>query len=343
MERPFPGLLRAVRPIRVAALHDVRVELRRIERSRDAVVEQRRPEEKPVLAVDHLLHLRFRRAHVYGPFDLPFDERRIQRLAAVVRCPDLADLPDARLLVHLDFGDVRRERVRGRHADGAAAVVATELLRSVSAGGRERRSLGRLGELTRLGETHRTLRRGGGAELEPHVRGRAAHLRGDGGAQLVGELLARLARGQAHHESDAARVRAEIHRGQISVSGDDGYVARIAADLFRADLAEQRVHALSDVARAAVHGHAARAVQLEQHSALRHVVRVDGIRGAADVHRARHAQPAPASQLSVALFPARRQLDDVEALEEPVRGDLLPVDRLDALPDEVAPPYLDRI
>src|SRR5688572_6264463 len=43
MERAFPRLLRAVRPLRIERLDDARVELRAIERGRDRVVEQARP------------------------------------------------------------------------------------------------------------------------------------------------------------------------------------------------------------------------------------------------------------------------------------------------------------
>jgi hypothetical protein len=84
-----------------------------------------------------------------GALDLALDQHRGQRLAAVVGHPDLLDGDDPGLLVDRDLGDVGREGVGGRGADGAAAVVAAQLLGAVAAGGGEGAEL-RLGELVGL-------------------------------------------------------------------------------------------------------------------------------------------------------------------------------------------------
>ncbi len=212
------------------------------------------------------------------------------------------------------------ERIRGRRADGAASIIPAQLLRAITAGGGQRHALGRLCLLARLRE------------------GIAS-----GGVQLGGELLARLARRQPDHEGDAARVGAQVDRREIGVGRDDGHLARIAAHLLGGDLAEERVDALPDVGGAAEDRHAAGAVELHQHTALRHLVGIDGISRAADVHRAGHAQPAPAAQLAVAHGPARGLFHQLEAFQETVGGDALAVDRLDELADEVAPAHLDGI
>src|SRR5581483_10128407 len=85
--------------------------------------------------------------------DLALDERGVDGAAAVVRRPDALDLPDAGLDVDVHLDDVRAEAVGGRGADGAAAVVAAELLGAVAAGRAERAEL-RLGELHRLAKAH---------------------------------------------------------------------------------------------------------------------------------------------------------------------------------------------
>src|SRR6266851_2110317 len=58
----------------IVALHDARVDLRRVQRGRDPVVEQRGAEEQPAAVVDHLLHLGFGGAHVHRAFDLAFHQ-----------------------------------------------------------------------------------------------------------------------------------------------------------------------------------------------------------------------------------------------------------------------------
>src|SRR5690606_37480129 len=75
---------------------------------------------------------------------------------------------------------------------------------------------------------------------------------------------------------------------------------------------------------------------------LRHLVRIDRVVGAGDVHRAGHAESAAEAELAVALPPTAGALDLLEALQEAVGGDPLTVDGLDVLALEVAAADLDR-
>ena len=321
MQRALAGLLRAVRAVRVVALYDDRRDVRRVERRRDPVVEEVRRAQEAAVVDGVRLHLRLGRAHVDAALDLPLDERRVQRLAAVVRGPQLHDLPHAGLGVDAHLGDVRREAVRRRRADGAAAVVGTELLRAVAAGRGERAEL-------RLGFLHSHCKLFGGV----------ARL-----VELRAELATRLDGREADHVRHARAVRAEVDRCEVGVGGDDRDVVGVAAELFGGDLREERVDALADVARARVDGDAPRAVELHEDARLRHLVGVHRIRGAADVHRARDAEAAAEAELAAPLLPAARALDRVEAHREAVRGDALPVDGRRVLADEVLAAHLDGV
>src|SRR5258708_38545716 len=130
--------------------------------------------------------------------------------------------------------------------------------------------------------------------------------------------------------------RATIVGRQICSRRNQRPLERIAMQTLRGDLAEQGIDALADIGGAAEDGDAAGSIELHQYPALRHFIRIDGISGAADVHRARDAEAAARPQLPAALLPARRLLDELEAFQEAVGGDLLPVHRLDELADEVA-------
>ena len=102
------------------------------------------------------------------------------------------DLDAAGLGVDLHLGDVRGERVRGRGADGAAAVVAAELGRVVVADRAERAEL-RLGELDGLGHGHAARRDRRATQSAPRVtrisRGVTPSFSATASTSLVAHLL----------------------------------------------------------------------------------------------------------------------------------------------------------
>src|SRR5690606_16316323 len=110
--------------------------------------------------VGHVLHDRLADAHVDAALDLPLDEHGVERLAAVVRRPDLVDAYAAGRLVDLDLDDVGGGAVGGRRADGAAAVVGAGLYGLEGADGAERAG-------PRLGEPEHGLHVHGAGGVEP--------------------------------------------------------------------------------------------------------------------------------------------------------------------------------
>src|SRR5882762_9823460 len=124
------------------------------------------------------------------------------------------------------------------------------------------------------------------------------------------------------HASPSASTTSSRAQPQTQLLADDG--------------GEQRVRALADVGGAAEHGGAAAAIELELHARLGHLVRVDAVVGAADVHAAGDPDPAAVRQAPELLAPARGALDRVQALRKAVRGDAHAVDRVAVGAHEVA-------
>ncbi len=118
-----------------------------------------------------------------------------------------------------------------------------------------------------------------------------------------------------------------IDRAQVRVRCDDAHVLGQHAQLLRHDHAHDRARPLADVVAAGERRHQAGPVDLQLDAGLRHLVRVDRVVRAGDVHRARDADAATERQLAVALLPVARALDRFQTLHEATRGDALVVDR----------------
>ena len=247
MERPLARFLRAVGPFGIERLDDARVELGAIERSRDRVVEQVRPRVQSEAIHVVVLEEDLAEPHVGAALDLPLDQHRRQRAAAIVRGPDVRHRDDPGLLVDLDFGDARGERVGGRCADRAAAIVAAEIRRVVGTGRAERLEA-RLGDLERLrARDHLAaiVAIEDEATDELHALGRDPPLRRDRRLHLVTELARRVDRRVADHEGDARAVGAEVDGTEIAVGRDDAHVLDAHPELFRDDVGRDGVAALA--------------------------------------------------------------------------------------------------
>src|SRR6185503_8200972 len=116
-ERAFARLLGAERPVRVVALDNADLDRRGILDGRHAVIEHVGSEHQPVEIGGFLAH-RLAHAHPDRALHLAFDGEAVERLAAVMRDPDLVDGDDAGLLVDRDFDHLRRVGVAHGAADG---------------------------------------------------------------------------------------------------------------------------------------------------------------------------------------------------------------------------------
>ena len=133
------------------------------------------------------------------------------------------------------------------------------------------------------------------------IRRHARAARRPPSASIVARALGRLNRRVAHHQRDAARVRAEIDRREIGVAGDRAHVERIDAEHLRHHRHQHVVRSLADLGGAAEHGDAAAAIQLQLHAGVRQVVPVDRQAGAGEIRRAREADAAAERQLAELL------------------------------------------
>src|SRR5262249_52048902 len=153
-------------------------------------------------------------AHPDRTLDLAFDREPIERLAAIVRDPDLVDGDDAGLLVDADFNDLGRIAVAHRAADRRPTIFLTAVGlwdRRIIAGRREG-----AGVFKRLGddfiEGQPLVLRAGAVELaEAFDLARfgveLARRRRD---QDRFEVLRRLDGGITDHEGNARRIGAVI-------------------------------------------------------------------------------------------------------------------------------------
>ena len=144
---------------------------------------------------------------------------------------------------------------------------------------------------------------------------------GDRGCQQLARPLRRLDGGVAHHQRDAARVRAEIDRRQIRIAGDGAYIEWIDPEHLRDDCHQHVVGALPDLGGAAEHRHAAAAIQLQLHAGVRKVVPVDREPGARQIRRAGQTHAAAVGQLAELLAPVRSIDDAADAFGEADRAD----------------------
>ena len=79
------------------------------------------------------------------------------------------------------------------------------------------------------------------------------------------------------------------------------------------------------------------------HCRLRHVVRIDGVVGAADIGAARDAEAATIRHTAVALFPRRGFFDPAQTLQKAVGAHAKAIDRGAIGADEVSSAQLDGI
>ena len=275
-----------------------------------------------IAAVRHLLHQRLAEAHVDRALDLADDCCGIDRSAHVVRDPDGGHTDDACFGIDVHLSDAGAVRIRRGRADAGAAVFPGAHRRRVGAD-RADGSLRGLRQLDRLGERHPALAILGieyaavreGQPLDRHLELFRRMERED----LAGALRG-LQRRVPGHERDAARVAAEVDRGEVGVARDDDDVERIDAEDFGDDVGEDRIRSLSDFRRAAEHRDAAAPVAFQLHARMRHVVPVDRQAGARDVARAGEPDATPFGQLTEFLLPLRSLDDFVDALAETHRA-----------------------
>ena len=311
------------------------MDLRRLERGRALVLEQRR-DLVHALAEHLLLHQDLAEAHVDRALDLPFDEQRVQRAADVVRDPDLGRLDLARLRVDVHLDDARRVRVaratarRRRPCTCPRAWAARR-----SRGTRARRACSRRAPPPRAKDT-------------PRSRSSATKTRRSRDHEPPGVHLELL----RHRREDAARAAASAAwiaaLPAISVTRDEYEprstgVRSVSAGCTRMSLGsmpstsadevgQDRVRALADVGGAAEHGHQPAAIGADDDAGVRHVVPVDRRARARQVRRARRCRcPCRARQLaSPRLLRAspERLHHAVDALAEPDRRHRQVVGRL---------------
>ena len=301
-------------------LDQVGEDLRHVEAGRALVFEHRRelvhqrvrqPRRQPAKRL--LLHQRFAEAHVDAALDLSAHERRIERAADVVRDPHArhGDPPGLGIDVHFDDGG--GVRVGRRRTDAAALEVrrptsAACTSRSCRSSRRAPRRCRPLPGTSRRARDSRCRRRGGRrTPVDPTgPRDCALTAAGEDLARALGRLDGRV----AHHQRDAARVRAEIDRREIRVAGDGAHVERIDAEHLRHHPDQHIVRSLADLGGAAEHGDAAAAIELQLHAGVRQVVPVDRQARAGQIRRAREADAAAERQLAELVLPVR-SLDDL--------------------------------
>ena len=120
-ERALARLLGAERPVRIVALDDADLDRRRILDGRHAVVEHVGGEQQAVVVAGLLAH-RLAHAHPHRALHLALDREAVERLAAIVRHPDLVDGDHAGLLVDAHLDHLRRVAVAHGAADRGAAI-----------------------------------------------------------------------------------------------------------------------------------------------------------------------------------------------------------------------------
>src|SRR5579862_1552738 len=101
-KRSFAALLGAEWTLGIDALDDDRLDLRRLDRRRTAVLEQTGIHQHPVFP-DHFFGESLSHAHPDRAYDLPLNRNRIERAPAIMRRPDFVNRDLARLFVNADF------------------------------------------------------------------------------------------------------------------------------------------------------------------------------------------------------------------------------------------------
>jgi len=134
--------------------------------------------------------------------------------------------------------------------------------------------------------------------------------------------LGRLDRRVSHHQGHPARIRAEVHRRQVGVAGHAADVERIDAKHLGDERDQHVVRALADLGATAEDRHAARAVELNLHAGVRHLVPVDRESRARQVRAAGQAEALTGWELAEAVLPVGQLHDATDALGQTDAADL---------------------
>ena len=213
-------------------------------------------------------------AHPYRALHLAFHREPVERLAAVMRHPDLVDADDAGILIDADLDHLRRIAVAHGAADrGAAIFFAAVGLRNggIVAGHRDGTGVPeRLGH--HLVEGQALVLRAGAIDLAQAfdlVR-LGFELARRGSNQHALEILRRVDRSIADHESHARGIGAVVLRHHLAVAGDDADPRKRSRPEHLADrLHQDGGRALPDVGRAREHDHRAVEIELDLHGRMR--------------------------------------------------------------------------
>ena len=220
-------------------------------------------------------------AHPHGALHLAFHGQAIERLAAVVRHPDLVHIHDAGVLVHAHFHHLRRIAVAHGAADGGAAIFPAAV--RFRDGGIVSGHRNGAGVLERLGDHF--------AERQPHVLGAGAIDFTEAldlfrlGLQLARrrrdehalEIVRRLDGGIADHERHARGIGAVVLGHDLAVAGDDADARKLEPEHFANRLRQQRRRALADLGCAREHDNGAVEVELDLHCGMRLAGPVHGL------------------------------------------------------------------
>ena len=185
-QRSLTRLLRAVRTLGVDGLDDEGLDLGHVEKGGRLVFEHRRPLVQ-ALAKRLLFHQRLAEAHVDAPFDLPFDQERVDGAAHVMGDPDPIHRDQSGARVRVEVAHAGRVAVSGARPDTRSFVRPGDPRRRVAAGAGQRPE-------ARLGK------HGGLLEGDVLVLATVCFHRF---RQQSAHLPCRLERGIARHESDA--------------------------------------------------------------------------------------------------------------------------------------------
>ena len=253
---------------------------------RDPVIQQVVGEVQAVV-VAGLLAQRLAHAHPDRALDLAFDRQPVQRLAAIVRDPDIVHRHFAGGLVDRHFHGLGGVGEAHRAADrGAAVFLAAPAFRDrvVDALGGDRAGIAQ-------GLHHDLLERDAGVLAAGAVIF-AQHLdvfrigfqlARRGFDQDLAQIGRRFEGRVADIEGDAGRIGAIVLRRHLAVRGDHPDAVDRQAEHIGGDLGDEGRRALADLGRAGEHGDRAVPVQLQVDGRMRLAGPVHRLRGAGDI------------------------------------------------------------
>ena len=228
---------------------------------------------------------------------LPLDGETVERLAAVVGDPDLLDVDHAGLLIDADFHHLRGIAVAHSAADRGAAIFLAAVRfrdgRIVAGHGNRAAVLERLDN--DLSKSEPLVLRAGAVKLTQtlDLLGLGLELARSCLHQHALEILRRVDRGIADHEGHARGIGSVVLRHHLAVAGDDANAGYVEPEHFSDGLYQDRRRSLPDVGGARQHDDRAVKIELDLDGCMGLAGPVHGLRGAADVVRARKAQTLP--------------------------------------------------